>query len=320
MSLRMTRRGILKGALVAAAIANYSAAAAFLSTYGPAPLDEPQLYTGELPPAAPPPGMTAFQIPAGYTHRAAAFAYRGGAFSEGWDSVTTAVLVQHPRGDLLIDTGLGRQIDTQIQLMPSFFRAISPYVKMTAAADQLRAAGYDPRSLRGILLTHAHWDHVSGVADFPGVPVLLSAQEREFIDTGGSPTVIARNMAGVDYQLYDFEGGPYLGFPRSHDIYGDGSLVAVPAPGHTPGSVVVFLTLPDIRRVALVGDLAWRREGITDREEKPWFASTAMAIDHDPAGLRPTLTRMWAIAQRFPEMILAPAHDARGFADLPTLS
>src|SRR5215831_9027687 len=40
----MTRRGMLKGTLAAAAVVNYSAAAAFLSTYGPAPLDSPQPY------------------------------------------------------------------------------------------------------------------------------------------------------------------------------------------------------------------------------------------------------------------------------------
>jgi glyoxylase-like metal-dependent hydrolase (beta-lactamase superfamily II) len=157
---------------------------------------------------------------------------------------------------------------------------------------------------------------VSGVADFPGVPVLLSPLERAFIDTGGPATVIARNIS-ADYQIYDFEGGPYLGFPRSHDVYGDGSLVAVPAPGHTPGSVIVFMTLPDRRRFAFVGDLVWQREGITEREERPWFSQHL--VNEDSAIVRDNLLRISAVAERFPEIILAPAHDARGFAELSAL-
>src|SRR5215472_16323920 len=148
---RVTRRGVLKGALGAAALVNSSAAAAFLSTYSPAPLDRPQPYPGDLPPASPPPGMAAFQIPTGVSRRAAAFGYRGGAFSDQRDFVMTSVLVQHPRGDLLIDTGLGRQIESQFQLMPASFRAITKYTRIAPAADHLEAAGYDPTRLRGIL-------------------------------------------------------------------------------------------------------------------------------------------------------------------------
>ena len=117
--------------------------------------------------------------------------------------------------------------------------------------------------------------------------------------------------------MYDFEGGPYLGFPRSHDIYDDGSLVVVPAPGHTPGSIIAFMTLPDGRRFAFVGDLAWQRESITEREERPWLVRTN--LENDPAGVRDSLLRMSAVWQRFPDMILTPAHDARGFAELPVL-
>jgi glyoxylase-like metal-dependent hydrolase (beta-lactamase superfamily II) len=309
---------MLKGALAAAVLVNNSAAALFLSTYGPAPLDPPQPYPGGLPPAFPPPQMAAFHIPTGVSHCVASFGYRGGAFSDRRDFVMTAVLVRHPRGDLLIDTGLGRQIDRQFQLMPAPFRAITEYDRTSAAVDLLDAAGYDLRSLSGILLTHAHWDHVSGVEDFPGVQVLLSPTEREFIDTGGPATVIARNISGVNYEPYDFEGGPYLGFPRSHDVYGDGSLVSVPAPGHTPGSVIVFMTLPDSRRFAFVGDLVWQREGITEREERPWFSQRR--VYEDSATVRDNLLRMSAVAEQFPEIILAPAHDVRGFAELSLLS
>jgi hypothetical protein len=51
--------------------------------------------------------------------------------------------------------------------------------------------------------------------------VLVSPPEREFIDTGGAASVIARNISDANYERYEFEARPYLGFPHSHDVYGD---------------------------------------------------------------------------------------------------
>jgi glyoxylase-like metal-dependent hydrolase (beta-lactamase superfamily II) len=228
-----------------------------------------------------------------------------------------AVLVQHPRGDLLIDTGFGRDIDAQFQLMPLPFRLATSYERLRAAADQLDDAGYDRNALRAILLTHAHWDHVSGVSDFPGTPVWLTADERRFIRDGGAVTVVARSLSDVHWEEYGFDSGPYLGFDRSRDVYGDGAVVVVPAPGHTPGSVIVFLALPNGTRYALVGDLVWQREGISQREERPWLQRTL--VDADAHGVRDNLLRMAALAARFPELQIVPAHDARGFAAMPKL-
>jgi glyoxylase-like metal-dependent hydrolase (beta-lactamase superfamily II) len=301
--------------LGAVALAMNLIVAMFLTTYRSSPLPSPAPFAGPLPPASSPAGMALFQLPTGVIHRTAAFGYRGGAFSDRRDFVMTAALVQHPRGDLLIDTGLGREIETQLPLMPLSFRMLTDYEPGRPAADQLDAAGYDRTRLRGILLTHAHWDHVSGMADFPGVPVLITADERRFIDRGDWVTAIARSVSGVRYEVYDFEGGPYLGFPRSHDVFGDGSVVVVHAPGHTPGSVIVFVALSDSRRFAFTGDLAWQREGITEREERPWLVRRS--ADDDPEQVRGSLLRMAAVAQRFPQLTLVPAHDARGFTSLP---
>lgn len=282
-----------------------------------APLPAPAPLTADLPPAQPPPGMAIVQLPTGVIPRSAAFAYRGGSFSDRRDFAMTAVLVEHPRGDVLIDTGFGRGIDEHFEAMPLSFRIATSYVRGEPAADQLDAVGYDRSRLRGIVLTHAHWDHVSGIPDFPGTPVLVTAEERRFIEEGGSLTAVARGHHGVTYEEYAFEGGEYLGFSRSHDVHGDGSIVIVPAPGHTPGSVIVFVTLPSGRRHAFVGDLAWQREGITEREERPWLPRTL--ADDDPAGVRVQLSHMAAIWARFPEINLVPAHDARGFAEIPRL-
>ena len=310
--------GMERGAGLASVVALLLAAAAlFWTTFRASPLPEPAPFAGVLPTASPPAEMAVYQLPTGVTHRSAGFAYRGGSFLDRRDFAMAAVLVKHPRGDLLIDTGLGRQIDAQFEAMPFWFRSTTRYTRARSAAEQLEAAGYDRGSLRAILLTHGHWDHVSGVPDFPGTPVWVTAEERRFISDGGWVTAVARNQAGVRYEEYGFEGGPYLGFPRSHDVYGDGAVVVVPAPGHTPGSVIVFLTLPGGDRYALLGDLVWQREGILEREERPWLQR--VLADSDANGVREALLRVSAIHARLPELKLVPAHDGRGFAQLPRL-
>ena len=286
--------------------------------FGAAPLPAPAPFDGPLPPASPPPDMAVFQVPTGVIHRSAAFAYRGGSYLDKRDFAMTATLVEHPRGDLLIDTAFGRHLEDHLRLMPFLFRAITDYTVFQPAADALAASGYDARKLHGILLTHAHWDHASGVGDFPDTPVWVTREERRYIDVAGTLTVVIRTTPGVRYEEYGFDDRPYLGFPKSRDVYGDGSIVIVPAPGHTPGSVIVFLALPSGKRYALVGDLVWQREGITEREERPWLWRTL--ADADPEGVRANILRMAALAARFPEIVLVPAHDRRGFAEMPVLS
>lgn len=223
--------------------------------------------------------MAIYVLPTGVNQRTAAFAYRGGLPWEKWDSVSNAVLVRYPQGDVLIDTGFGRTIRSQMEAMPSLFRLATDLEQSRPAADQLDAAGYDPKHLRFILLTRAHWDHVSGVSDFPGVPVLVTAAEHRFICDGGFPNAPARGIDPRRFQDYGFDGAAYLGFDQSHDLYADGSIVIVPAPGHTPGSVVVFLALPCGARYAFVGDLVWQLEGLTQREDRPWLETRVLGVN-----------------------------------------
>jgi glyoxylase-like metal-dependent hydrolase (beta-lactamase superfamily II) len=260
----------------------------FVGSYGASPLPAPSPLAAPLPSASPPAGMAMYVLPTGVNHRTSAFAYRGGSLWEKWDSVLNGVLVRHPQGDILIDTGCGRTISSQLKHAPFLFRLATDLETSRPAADQLNAAGYDRRNLRYILLTHAHWDHVSGVPDFPGVPVLVTAAEHRFINDGSWDSATARDINPSPFQDYAFGDEPYLGFDRSYDLYGDGSIVIVPAPGHTPGSVIVFATLPGggslrVRRRPGVGTPSPARPGRASmaREQvdlrRPCHSSTVVA-------------------------------------------
>ena len=92
----------------------------------------------------------------------------------------------------------------------------------------------------------------------------------------------------------------------------------MPAPGHTPGSVIIFVTVPSGTRYAFVGDLVYQLEGITLREERPWLVRRK--ADTDAEGNRENLLRIVALKERLPELIIVPAHDMRAFSHIPTIS
>ncbi|MGJ5243151.1 MBL fold metallo-hydrolase, partial [Bradyrhizobium oligotrophicum] len=240
----------------------------------------------------------------------AALAFRGGSWSEKRAFAATGILVRHPKGNLLIDTGFGRNVERQLTLLPSLQQ--SPHHLGTPIIDRLAKADAD--AITAIIPTHAHWDHISGVDDFHGLPVMVNDAGQRFIDSHGEGTEVLNSFHGVTYRTYHFDGGSYLGFPSSHDVYSDGSVVIVPAPGHTPDSVVVFVNLPSGKRYAFVGDLVWQMEGLTRPAEKPWMMR--FLIGEDRSEIRTAIARIRAATKLYPQITAVPAHDGRAFSSI----
>lgn len=262
--------------------------------------------------AAPPPEMTIFQLPTGTYETPAALAFQGGGFRDRRQFAATAVLVRHPKGDVLIDAGFGARAEEHIRSLPPFRR--SPHRLGATASERLDAAGYDRDRLIGVVLTHSHWDHVSGL-DSLDVPILVTRDELRYAERSRGDRVFSRVAAEHDRRVYDFDGPAHLGFPASHDLHADGSVVIVPAPGHTTGSVVVLVNAGPDRRFAFIGDLAWQLDGITRGVQRPLLMR--MLADSDSAQVRRDLARVAALSRH---MRVVPAHDTRGYDDLPILA
>jgi N-acyl homoserine lactone hydrolase len=237
------------------------------------------------------------------------FAYRGGGLGEAYENGMAAILVRHPQASFLIDAGYGANVEQHWQTIPWLMRQLSSYVKETPAAIQLQRHGIAPSQINFAVITHSHWDHISGLEDFPGLEVRMPVAERAFIDAHKYPGLIDKMIGKLNVRTFDFTGGQYENFDHSLDLFGDGSVVLVPLPGHTDGSTGVFINLRSGKRFFFTGDLTWALEGFQLPAERPWMARKL--VDVDEAEVRRSIVKVHLLIQKYPDLIVVPAHDRR---------
>jgi N-acyl homoserine lactone hydrolase len=255
--------------------------------------------------------MAMYQLPTGNYLTRAALAVKGGSFGDKRHFAANAVLIRHPKGDFLVDAGFGHDVAAHVAMLPRMVRA--PYQTERTVVEQLDASGYDRSRLLGVLTTHSHWDHVSGIEDIRA-PIWINARERRYAAEDPDGAVFRRVSSGLAIREYSFPGPAYLGFPASFDVHGDGSVVVALAGGHTSGSVVVFATLPDDSRYALIGDLTWQLDGIRRRVERPWLLRKL--ADSDVEQVRRGLLCAISLSE---VMQVIPAHDRDAYGGIPRL-
>ena len=243
----------------------------------------------------------------------AGMAFRGGRFDDEREFTIGGLLIEHPEGTLLVDAGFGEDVAGHVELLPRMMQRSTRY-----RLDEPMKEALAGRMPDAVLLTHAHWDHVSGLDGLGEVPVLVAPGEARFIQEGGQWSEHARRFIAGDLETIAFDDGPWLGFATSHDHFGDGSVVSVPASGHTPGSIIVFVTLASGEILALIGDIAWQLEGVEKPVERPWLMR--LMVDDVPADVRGHLSHLHALAKALPEIVIVPAHDPRAWARVAQLA
>src|SRR6185436_13319202 len=84
-------------------------------------------------------------------------------------------------------------------------------------------------------------------------------------------------------------------------------VVLIKAPGHTPGSQMVFVQLADGRELLFLGDVSWRLQNIADVRERPLFMTLVIGEDRD--AVIGEFQALHQLMEAEPSIKLVPGHD-----------
>jgi N-acyl homoserine lactone hydrolase len=163
------------------------------------------------------------------------------------DFVNVSYLIVHPLGTLMFDAGA---------VPDSHFKADgSPVVEGIVSATkpllpQLAAAGYAPGDVTYFALSHFHSDHTANANEFANATWIVQKAERDFMFADSPQGIIQpatyAALRNADTKILDNE---------DFDVFGDGTVVIMTTPGHTPGHQVLAVKLANRGTVLLGGDL-----------------------------------------------------------------
>jgi N-acyl homoserine lactone hydrolase len=230
-----------------------------------------------------------------------------------------AYVIEHRDGIVLFDTGQDRASVTEPDYFPGGFTKvlydrlarfeIGPSETLTAGMDRL---GYSVGDVSTAIVSHLHQDHIGGLGELGHADIVVSQTEW---DTLASPLPELRglmtrhiDLPGLRWQRVqpgptDDEG--LLPFHKSHDLFGDGSMVLLPTPGHTPGSMSLLVRQTGLPPLMMVGDLTYDVH-LMEHDHVPGVGSRKR--------LREATTLINQMRQLYPDLVVLPAHDP-GAAD-----
>jgi N-acyl homoserine lactone hydrolase len=180
----------------------------------------------------------------------------------------------------------------------------SPLVR-TTIVDQLKTLSLTPAQIRFLGISHYHGDHTGQASAFPQSTLLIGKGDWEVLS---APTP-AQGINTAPFAPWLTGGAkvePQAGDKK--DVFGDGTVVMLSTPGHTPGHHSLLVRLRSAGAFLITGDLSHFRENYDD-DGVPTF-------NVNRADSKASIDRFKRIAQNLRATVIIQ-HDARDIPKLP---
>ena len=224
-------------------------------------------------------------------------------------------VVEHRDGLVLFDAGLDPAIVSDPHYVGSpigrFFlrKAFRIHAGPEDALDRrLAAIGFDARAVRTVVCSHLHFDHVGGIEHVAQAELLASADEWALLSEPRPEKrwILRQHLErpGANWRPIAFQPTTdplFAPFGGCHDVRGDGSMVLLPTPGHSPGSMSMLVRSTGMPPLLLAGDLVYQLDQLAD-DRVPGIG--------DATRLRASFANVRHLQRALPDLLVLPAHDA----------
>ena len=247
--------------------------------------------------------------------------------SRSWIEIPIHVFViEHRDGLVLFDTGLDPAIVSNPTYIDSvigrFFmkRIFRLHIGPTdTLANKLNAIGYAASDVCKVVVSHLHFDHIGGIGDVPQADLLVSRNEwRQLSQPHPERSYIFREhieLPGAKWQPFDFVAtdDPLLRpFGSCYDVMGDGSIVLIPTPGHTVGSLSMLVRTDNYPPLLLIGDLAYDVD-LLMRDQLP-------GVYANKTQLQSSFARVRGLKAQLPDLLILGSHDPAAVSALNSVT
>jgi N-acyl homoserine lactone hydrolase len=171
---------------------------------------------------------------------------------------STCWLIRHENEWLLWDTGVPETAFSDPRGWSTLPKLIVYHLDRTLT-DQLAEIGLKRDDVTRVAISHTHGDHIGNVSLFPNSTILMQRAEYSWIHSPDGPNdnvnqlmALARRLLGTPKKLQLIDGDT--------DVFGDGSVILVSTPGHTPGSQSLLVHLKNSGFIILSGDVVHLEE------------------------------------------------------------